>query len=117
MLRVADDVDVAAGPDDAHTEQIALPLIGPILPAETITQIEPVAEVTAPEPSERARPGQDSHVVQPGESLSLIASDLLGPDATDTEIGNEVDRLYRLNRDRIGDDPNLILVGTVLRLR
>jgi nucleoid-associated protein YgaU len=55
--------------------------------------------------------------VQRGESLWTIASDLLGASAADAEIAAESSRLYRLNRDRIGDDPNLLIAGTVLRLR
>lgn len=54
--------------------------------------------------------------MQSGESLWTIASDLLGAGATDAQIAAETNRLYRLNRDRIGDDPNVLIAGTVLRL-
>jgi hypothetical protein len=43
---------------------------------------------------------------------------VLPPGGTDAEIAAEVSRLWYLNAPRIGTgDPNLILVGTVLRLR
>src|SRR5680860_265210 len=70
--------------------------------------------VTADDP---ARPGKRTHTVQLGESLWMIASDLLGPDATDAEIATQVGRIYERNGDRIGSDPNVLIAGTVLRLR
>jgi hypothetical protein len=42
---------------------------------------------------------------------------VLGAGATDAEIAAESNRIYGLNRDRIGDDPNILIAGTVLRLR
>jgi Tfp pilus assembly protein FimV len=62
--------------------------------------------------------GHRLHTVRPGESLWSIATALLPPGAGNAEIAAEVQRLWQLNADRIGTgDPNLILVGTVLRLR
>lgn len=55
--------------------------------------------------------------MQPGEPLWTIASDLINPGATDAQIAAESNRLYRLNRARIGDDPNMLIAETVLRLR
>jgi hypothetical protein len=75
---------------------------------------------TAPDASGTARParqGDRAHIVQRGESLWMIASDLLGPNASDAQLVAESNRLYQLNRERIGPDPNLIVRGTVLRLR
>jgi hypothetical protein len=86
-------------------------------PVETTATVQPVAEVASPASNDRVRPGQSSHTVQPGESLWTIASDLLGTGATDAQIAAETKRLYRLNRARIGDDPNMLITGTVLRLR
>jgi len=58
------------------------------------------------------------HVVQPGESLWSIATDLLGPRASDAAIALEVQRLWELNKKRIGtDNPDLLIVGVKLRLR
>ncbi|MGH2803425.1 MAG: LysM peptidoglycan-binding domain-containing protein [Thermoleophilaceae bacterium] len=58
------------------------------------------------------------HVVQPGDSLWSIAKRLLGRDASPARIAREVDRLWSLNGDRIGTgDPDLLMIGTKLRLR
>jgi hypothetical protein len=55
--------------------------------------------------------------VRPGESLWSIATALLPSGAGNVEIVAKVHRLWRLNAARIGTgDPNLILVGTRLRL-
>jgi LysM repeat protein len=57
------------------------------------------------------------HVVEPGETLWSIARGILGPDANNAEIAHEVDRLWRLNADRIGTGtPDLIRPGQRLRL-
>ena len=104
-------------------------------PASTATQAgvseesQPVkAEPSEEEPSSPAPAssgdrhvslaGKRFYVVQPGDCLTYIAEALLPAGATDAEIEDKVDRLWRLNEDRIGTgDRNLILVGTVLRLR
>ena len=63
------------------------------------------------------RPGDDSHVVQRGESLWTIASALLGNDASTARVAREVERLWALNQDRIGTgDRNLLIAGTKLEL-
>jgi hypothetical protein len=99
------------------------------LPAAVVVQPAPVvATTTAQAPVEPASPaadesgpppelGKDTHAVRRGESLWTIASDLLGDGATASEIAAESNRIYSLNRDRIGDDPNMLIAGTVLRLR
>ncbi|MEM7506057.1 MAG: LysM peptidoglycan-binding domain-containing protein [Pseudomonadota bacterium] len=51
--------------------------------------------------------GQD-YTVQRGETLSIIARRAYGP--------NQFRRLHRVNIDRMGADPNLLEVGTVLRI-
>jgi hypothetical protein len=53
-------------------------------------------------------------VVSSGDSLWSISSERLGADATLRQIDRKVERIYALNRDRIGADPNLILPGQVL---
>ncbi|HLH64152.1 MAG TPA: LysM domain-containing protein [Solirubrobacteraceae bacterium] len=66
----------------------------------------------------RAQRGDRTHVVEPGESLWSIASDLLGRDASPAAIAREVHHLWQLNKERIGTgDPNLLMVGTRLVLR
>jgi nucleoid-associated protein YgaU len=58
------------------------------------------------------------HIVKPGESLWSIAKRLLGPTATPAEIAREVNRLWELNKDRIGTgNPDLLIAGAKLRLR
>ena len=60
--------------------------------------------------------GVRTHQVHHGESLWSITSDALPTQATVKAIGRAWPRLYRLNRARIGADPNLIQPGTTLRL-
>jgi hypothetical protein len=56
-------------------------------------------------------------VVRPGDCLWSISQRLLPADATPQQIYNEVARIYALNRDRIGNDPNLIYAGEVLLVK
>lgn len=68
--------------------------------------------------SEKAGVDAPSHVVREGESLWSIAEDLLGSSASAAEIAREVDRLWRLNAERIATgEPDLIMPGTKLRIR
>jgi hypothetical protein len=55
-------------------------------------------------------------VVNPGDSLWSISQKRLHPSATDEQIMNEVERTFELNRNLIGDDPNLIMAGQELSL-
>jgi nucleoid-associated protein YgaU len=57
-------------------------------------------------------------IVKSGDSLWSIARKLLGPSASPAQIAREVDRLWELNKDRIGTgNRDLLMVGTKLRLR
>ena len=53
-------------------------------------------------------------VVNPGDSLWSIGQEHLGPGAASDQVQEEAEKIYDINRDRIGDDPNLILVGQEL---
>jgi hypothetical protein len=55
-------------------------------------------------------------VVRPGDSLWSISEEHLGPKATPQQITSVVERIYALNRERIGADPDLIFSGQVLTL-
>jgi resuscitation-promoting factor RpfA len=58
------------------------------------------------------------YVVQPGDSLWSIAQRLIGAEASPAKIAREVHRLWSLNEERIATgDPDLLMVGTSLRLR
>jgi LysM domain len=90
------------------------------LPGAAGAETVPVVEASAP--SEASQPPLPEtarwHIVEPGESLWSIATRLLGPDASPGRIAREVDRLWELNRDRIGTgDPDVLMVGARLRLR
>jgi LysM domain len=50
-------------------------------------------------------------VVEPGDSLWSISEEHIGPGATPEQIAYEVERIYELNRDQIGENPNLIFPG------
>jgi len=75
----------------------------------------PVA--TAANDSGRNLTGKHAYRVRPGDCLWAIAAELLPSSAGNAAIAQEVRRLWRLNASRIGTgDPNLLMVGTELRL-
>lgn len=57
-----------------------------------------------------------SYTVRRGDCLWHIAERHLGSGATSAEITAEWHRWYQANRDVIGDNPDLILVGQVFRV-
>ncbi|RLE11817.1 MAG: hypothetical protein DRJ28_10105 [Actinobacteria bacterium] len=66
-----------------------------------------------------AIPSRATHIVESGDSLWRIARGILSDDGG-TPSGSDISDLwrsiYQLNRDLIGDDPNLIHPGQVFRL-
>jgi LysM domain len=93
---------------------------GSPLPAAAVAETVPVVQASAPSEASQGPLPETArwHVVEPGESLWSIATRLLGPDATPGRIAREVERLWELNRDRIGTgDRDLLMVGAKLRLR
>jgi hypothetical protein len=60
------------------------------------------------EAQEQATPETTTKVVEPGDSLWTIAQARLSPDYAPQLVAEEVGRIYELNRDQIGDNPNLI---------
>jgi nucleoid-associated protein YgaU len=86
-------------------------------PPDAPLQIAPASD-PASTPAPASTPQGRFLVVQPGDSLWAIAKRLLGPNASPAEIARKVNRLWELNRERIGTGrPDLLLVGTKLRLR
>ena len=78
---------------------------------------QPTAPPTTTVKRDTVKPGDRTHVVQRGESLWSIAADLLGDDASPARVAREVNRLWELNKSRIGTgDRDLVHAGTKLRL-
>lgn len=117
--------DPLPSPSAAAPDVSALPAIG--RPGQAGGWVPHVpsaaAEPTPPAPPVRLvaaapRDGEavtDEVVVRRGDSLWQIAARALNGDATDAEIATEWPRWYETNRDVVGDDPHLLLPGTVLR--
>ena len=104
---VQDPAPVAAAPDID------------VAPAAPSTIVVAQAPPPPQQPSARdaARRGDRYHVVQPGESLWLIARDLVGHEASAARVARKVNRLWALNEARIATgDPDLLMVGTKLAL-
>jgi nucleoid-associated protein YgaU len=83
-----------------------------------VAQPAVVRTIVATRSGRRAAPGDWVHVVVAGESLWSIANDVLGGRATVAQVAREVNRLWELNRARIGTgDRDLLPVGTRLELK
>jgi LysM repeat protein len=85
-------------------------------PAPAATRPTPARidrRAVSPDPSPGASPGvpQDVHVVVPGDTLWGIAAARLGPEATVTRTAAEWPGWWRVNRDVIGEDPDLLVPG------
>ena len=63
------------------------------------------------EAQEQATPKTTTKLVEPGDSLWTIAQARLSPDAAPQQVAEEVGWIYELNRDQIGENPNLIFPG------
>jgi nucleoid-associated protein YgaU len=80
-------------------------------------KVTAAATVVAAVPRRPASRDARSHVVEAGESLWSIASDILGDGASSGQIAREVERLWERNRQRIGTgDRDVVMAGTLLRL-
>jgi hypothetical protein len=66
------------------------------------------------EQQEAANNAQTTTTVQPGESLWTMAQARLAPDPAPQRVALEAERIYALNQDRIGPDPDLLLAGQEL---
>jgi hypothetical protein len=121
--RTAERPDHLPPPAQAPTGAPAVPATSPVAQADPVV----ATSVAAPEPSGAAGAGTppaggriaaDSYRVVSGDSLWSIARRILGGEASNSQLAEEVTRLWVLNDQRIGTgDPDLLHVGTLLRLR
>jgi LysM domain len=81
-----------------------------ILPAVADAEETPRTNAQANDPNPAHRTAHYV-VVAPGDSLWSISERQLGPGATGARIARGVERIYALNRDLIGADPDLIFAG------
>ncbi len=94
----------------AYAPVVALALCAVVLAlAPAVADAQPTDRAVAAGSEQRV-------VVAPGDSLWSISARWLGPDATVRQVAAGVERIYALNRGRIGADPNLIFVGQRLAL-
>jgi hypothetical protein len=94
----------------AYAPVVALALWAAVL------ALSPAAANAQPTDGAAAGASGERVVVAPGDSLWSISARWLGSEATAQQVANGVERIYALNRDRIGADPNLLLVGQRLVL-
>jgi nucleoid-associated protein YgaU len=88
-----------------------IPLPPPALPSD----IPPATPTRPPSPAVTTPSSAAATVVvEPGDSLWLIAAHRLGPDASPTQIDEEWRAWYSTNEATIGADPGLLHPGTVL---
>jgi LysM repeat protein len=83
--------------------------------AAMVVAVPAVAQAQEKAPNNKAstRVAAEQHVVvvDPGDTLWSISSEELGPDAAPWRVARGVERLYALNREQIGPDPNVIFAG------
>src|SRR5215203_1195302 len=83
--------------------------------AEAQEDMGPTASVEAEQNSttddEKGASATPRLVVEPGDSLWSISEEHIGPGAPPEQIAYEVERIFELNRDQIGENPNLIFPG------
>ena len=86
-----------------------------VAPAEDAQSTNPNV-APSPQPVQAQPVPAQTAVVEPGESLWSISQERLGPNASAAQVASETERIFELNQDRVGGDPNLILVGQELML-
>lgn len=85
--------------------RVAPPLTGLPLPDRVLGRV----------PLRTADRAPTTYLVHPGDSLWSVAAARL-PAATATEVDAAWRQIYRANRNAVGDDPDLLLPGTTLRI-
>ncbi len=87
------------------------------VPSAPVVRTQPDVRVLSPAP--RVGTTGDAPlevVVRRGDSLWSIAARHLGPDASDAEIARAWPAWFEANRDVVGDDPDLLRPGQLLRV-
>lgn len=100
-------------------ESAPQPEPSPMPAVETVTATAAPATVPVSQPAvPTGAIAGPTYTIQPGDSLWSIARRVLGGNPSVGQIAREVNRLWELNRERIGTgNPSLIHAGIVLRLR
>lgn len=120
-LSVADHPAVS-GPAVLAEDQLASPIDVPAIEPQWKPLPGPVESgpllrgELRPSPAPPNRPEPAVIVVGPGDSLWTIAARQLGPFATDVEIAEAWPLWHHENRQVIGDDPDLLQPGQLLRV-
>lgn len=86
-----------------------------VAPAEDAQSTNPNVALS-PQPVQAQPVPAQTAVVEPGESLWSISQERLGPNASAEQVASEVKRIFELNQERVGGNPNLVLVGQELML-
>ncbi|MFE6971794.1 LysM peptidoglycan-binding domain-containing protein [Isoptericola sp. NPDC057653] len=100
--------DAAGGADTA-----GVPAVPPAAERSETVAATPVARTSAVQDATDDTDG--TRVVLRGDTLWDIARDALGGAPSDAEVLGEVTRWHEANRDVVGDDPDRILPGQILR--
>ena len=81
--------------------------------AAVLVAVPAVAQAQEKTPNKANTLAAEQHVVvvDPGDSLWSISTEVLRPNATPQQIAAGAERIYALNREQIGPDPNLIFPG------
>lgn len=72
------------------------------------------AEAQEQQEEQATNNAETTTTVQPGDSLWTMAQARLAPDPAPQRVALEAERIYALNQDRIGPDPDMILAGQEL---
>ncbi len=118
VSRPLPDPGLAPVPDPGRAPAAEVPTArGPgWVPGPPVVRAHPDVRVLSPAPRPRTtRDAPAEVVVRRGDSLWSIAARHLGPDASDAEIARAWPAWFEANRDVVGDDPDLLRPGQVLR--
>lgn len=105
---------VGGGPDDVPPDMEATPDPGWV-PAPPVVRPQPDLRVLAPSRHDGAADDTPEVVVRRGDTLWSIAAHHLGPDPSEAEVARAWPAWYAANREVVGDDPDLLRPGQVLR--